>query len=536
MSRFGNAIEALLGGTRLGNAVLALFDRYEGAQPSSPQRTYLPAFVRDARHDANSFSRWEMSRKIRYFERNTWLVKALRDEDVKWTVGPNGLQVIPASSDDEWNKWMLEDYLAWCQSPCLDSTITMPQVHKQIAGECHVDGELFVNETFRRFRSRPSEPAIQLVRSHRVSSPGQDYSYRDEADIVDGVQLGKDQTGKVVGPVGYFVRDGFIDSEWNFRGIEVMHHVFDPKTVGLYRCVTPYHACLNTLHDLDDLEMFEMQRAKSNAEVSNILTNPAGEIPPQTLRQNRWNQSSSTSNPSDADLEKRTEMYRRILGSRTIALKSGEKLEQFDNRNPSAATQWYWRYKIGQICSAVRVPMILIFPDMIGVSQGTVVRGIYDDAHESFREKYFIYAHAARRMYRFYANWARYNRPKLVDAPADWDTCHVIPPRAVNVDVGYTADTTIAKLLAGLTDYDTEAGSHGSTAEVIFRRKARQVALIKRIAQEESERSGFEVKPGEIAGQLADILQKLAAAKQAAAPAGDEGEESKEKEKEGAEA
>jgi capsid protein len=519
MSRFGNALEALLGGTRIGNAVLALFDRYEGAQPSSPQRSYLPAFVRDARHDANSFSRWEMSRKIRYFERNTWLVKALRDQDVKWSVGPNGLQVIPSTGDDDWNKYMLEDYLAWCQGPCLDSTITMPQIHKQIAGECHVDGELFVHETFRRFRNRPSEPAIQLVRSHRVGSPGQDYSFKEETDIVDGVQLGKDSTGKVVGPIGYYVRDSFLGAEWNFRGTDVMHHVFDPKTVGLYRCVTPYHACLNTLHDIDDLELFEMQRAKANAEISNILTNPAGEIPPQQLRQNRWNQSSGTSNPSDSDLEKRTEMYRRVLGSRTIALKSGEKLEQFDNRNPSAATQWYWRYKIGQICSAVGVPMILVFPELVEGMQGTVVRGIYDNAHEGFREKYFIYATVARRMYRFYANWARYNRPKLVDAPADWASCHVIPPRAVNVDIGYSVEATVAKLMAGLTDYDTEAGSHGSTAEVIFRRKGRQVALVKKIAAEITAESGVDVKPEEIAGQLADILQKIAAANQSAATA-----------------
>ena len=111
---------------------------------------------------------------------------------------------------------------------------------------------------------------------------------------------------------------------------------------------------------------------------------------------------------------------------------------------------------------------------------------------------------------------------KLADAPDDWFKCHVIPPRAVNVDVGYTSEAKIAELNAGLTDYDSVAGAHGGTAEVIFRRKARQIALIKKIADEETTRSGFEVKPEEIAGNLADILEKMAMAQAASEPEGDE--------------
>ena len=77
-----------------------LFNRYEAAMPSSPARSYIPALVRDSRYDANSWSRWEMLRKIRYFERNVWLVQALGNEHFKWSMGPNGLPVVPASSDD----------------------------------------------------------------------------------------------------------------------------------------------------------------------------------------------------------------------------------------------------------------------------------------------------------------------------------------------------------------------------------------------------------------------------------------------------
>ncbi len=38
------------------------------------------------------------------------------------------------------------------------------------------------------------------------------------------------------------------------------------------------------------------------------------------------------------------------------------------------------------------VPLLLVFPEMIESFNGTVVRGIYDNAHEFFRGKTFLFA------------------------------------------------------------------------------------------------------------------------------------------------
>lgn len=518
---------ALTERTRVGNALQALFiNRYEAAQPSNPKRRYLPAFVRDARFDANSFSRWEMSRKIRYFERNTWLVQRLRDEFVKWTVGPNGLPVIPTSSDPEWNKYMLEDYLRWCESPCLDSTISMPQVHRQIAGEHHIEGGVFVHYTRRKWQGKPSEPVIQLIRGHRVSSPGTEYSasVKEADDLVDGVQLGKDDFGKTITPIGYWVREDFAGESWTFRTTADLQHVYSPEIVGMFREITPYHAVINTLNDVELLEDLEMDRAKANSEDAKIIKTLSGEAPTaEVLSRRRFGNAPSAGAAPDQNAENdaRLDMYRRVLGGRTVFLRTNEEIQTPSNSSPSAATQWLWRYKLGQVCAASGVPLILVFPELIESAQGTVVRGIYDNAHEFFRSKTGLFAQSAIRMYRFYANWARYNRPQLADAPADWDSCHIIPPRAVNVDIGYTTESKLAELEAGITDYDTVAGAHGTTADVIFKRKARQIASIKRIAKEISLETGEEVKPEEIAGGLADIIEKLANA-QPDEPDGDE--------------
>jgi Phage portal protein, lambda family len=504
-------------GTRVGNALAALFNHYEAAATSSPNRSFVPAFVRDARYDANSFSRWEMTRKIRDFERNMWLVQRLRDEHVKWTVGPNGLQVIPASSDTEWNAYMLEDYQEWCESPCLDQTISMPSIHKQIAGEDHIEGEVFVHETAQKKPGYPSEPAVQLVRSHRISSPGTEWSLQESSDgVVDGVQLGKNAAGKLVGPIGYWIRDDFLGSDPpKFRSRDDVHHVFEPAIPGMYRNITPYHGTLDTLADLFDLEMMEMTRAKANAEDAKIFKTVSGELPASAVFRNTFNGVPATAPSQEADMDVRLQMYRRIIGARTIALKTNEEMITPESHSPSAATQWFWRHKIGQVCSAANIPLLLVFPEMIESAQGTVVRGIYDNAHEFFRGKSFLYARAARRMYRYRATWARYNNPKLVDAPADWAKCHVIPPRAVNVDVGHTTESKIAELEAGLTDYDTLAGANSSTAEVLFRKKGLQIAMVKRIAAEITASSGQEVRPEEIAGSLMQILETFAKVKTA---------------------
>lgn len=477
-----------------------LTNRYEAAIPSGPGRSWIPARLQDARFDADQMSRQEMARKIRYFERNLWLIQRLREVYTKYTVGPNGMPVIPASSDTEWNKRMADSYAYWCEDPTRDSLLPMHQVHRLLSGETHIDGEVMVLLTYRKRNEAQSLPAVQVVESHRVSSPG-DVFGTDAKNRVDGVELNEE--GK---PVGFWVRDSLSGDGWTFREARNVIHIYDPERAGMYRAVTPYHAVLNTSHDLDDLEQLEMERARNNASIANILKTKTGEIPPSMLLQGAFlggRANMPGTNKSGTDLSALAEKYKLALGSRTIALPDGADIMQLDSQNPSAATQWLWQYKIAQVCVSVNIPILLVMPDSI---QGTVARAILDDAHQSFRSKFTVFSNAARRMYKHYAQWARYNVKGLFDAPADWWRCDVIPPRACNVDYGRNSAAMLAELAAGVTNWDDIAGATGSTAEMLLRKKARNVSMIKRIADEEG------IEPAEISAPLADIVQKLAAA------------------------
>lgn len=452
-----------------------------------------------------------MTRKIRYFERNVWLVQALRDEHVKWTVGPSGLQIQSAAEETsdhvkDWKKAVNEAYSEWCENPCLDATISMAQAHKQIAGSAHLENDLFILKTRLKTDGNKAIPKIQLVESHRCSAPGQQYSPRDAEDLVDGVQLGKDSSGRVIGPNGYWILDNLTGDQWAFRNTREMYHVFDPERIGMHRGITPYHSVMNSLHDLDDLEMMEMERAKQNSEVANILTNPSGEINQDNMRRLRFGGAAGAPvlDKKDDDVERRISLYRKILGSRTIALKTGEKLEQFGSESPSASTQWYWRYKIGQICRVAGVPLLAIFPELSEGIQGTVVRGVYDNAHEGFKGKFFIYGSAAVDIWRFFVSWAVHNDKRCVDAPTDWRSCHVAAPRAINVDIGYTSSATLAELEAGVTNWDDIAARYGTTAQTLIRKKAKNVKMIHEIAAE------YGINAAEISAPIAEILERLA--------------------------
>lgn len=486
--------------------------RYEGAQPSSPRRSWVPNYVRDARFDITSFTRWELTRKIRYFEANSWLVQRLADLFEQYVVGCNGMGVMPASSDVEWNTRALPAWQEWCQMPDLCSRQNLGTLQGLIARSWFVDGEIFILKTYGRDRpGRQAFPRIQLIESHRCSAPGNGFSDATKDNLVDGVQVDP-TTGR---PQGYWIRDGFSDSSWTYKDADSVIHVFEPSRPGQYRGITFFHAVLCDLHDLDDLQIMEMDRAKQASEIANIFETYSGELDPRTLRQGRLLNTGATganaANP-DEDLEKRIAQYRTILGSRTIAVKPGESIKQMQTIQPSAATQWYWNHLTGRVCYGVGIYQGLVTPTSI---QGTVERGALNACAQFFRSRSQVIAGASARIYQHFMQWARYNDPRCYDAPADWANVTTVSPAAVNVDPGRNMLGTIAGLAAGTTTLHDEYGSMGKDAGAKILQRAREIGLTKQIAAQVSKEMGVPIDAAEINGNLAQIAATLAQANQA---------------------
>ena len=153
--------------------------------------------------------------------------------------------------------------------------------------------------------------------------------------------------------------------------------------------------------------------------------------------------------------------------------------------------------------------------------QGTTVRAILDDAHKGFLKKYRKMAQFERDVARYFASWAIYNVPGLVDPPSDWRRFHVTPPAACNVDKGRDRNGQIAGIAAGIESYDSVTNDSGNNAYEVFTRKATNIADAKLIAKEVSRIKGVEVSAEEILQPLADVALIMA---KASPPDDDDGE------------
>lgn len=482
---------------------------------ASSDRAFIPAFVRDARVDANAWSRYELCRKARYERRNNWLLKRLQSVDVKYTVGPYGHRVIPASSDTEWNKRMRDAYERWGEAPFRDSSLPLSQGHQLLRKEMHIDGEAFAHGTYLKVSGSRSMPAIELIESHRVSSPGKDFdtpfrTTKDDA-IGDGVQYGVDSDGVLIGrELGYHVRLGLNGERWKFvpsfnpnRPIDGgLIRLADPDRIGMARVVSEYAPVLNEISDLFLLSMLEVDKAKANAAYAGVLETWSGEAPGgfQGRYANSGGISSGLPVPgreTDKQLEARIQQMAKVIQAKIMAVKPGEKMTWSESKSPSAATQWLWKFVIERVCVSRDIPLVLVLPSSV---QGTTLRAVLDDAQIGFNLQFSINARVAIAWYRFFADWARFNVSELSGAPLDWFKCVVVPPPSINTDFGRNMSAMIDGINAGIYDYDAVIGRDGGIAEERMLKKARQVAAAKKIAKQVSAESGEQIDVSEIIG------------------------------------
>ena len=115
-----------------------------------------------------------------------------------------------------------------------------------------------------------------------------------------------------------------------FIPAENVIHVFEPSRAGMYRGVSFLHACVNDLHDMDDLQQMVMQVCKQAASIGNVTTNKTGEFDPAASR--RAAMKIQSFNQSGAAVTKTTDNFYNVkLGSQEIALMHGDDITRLSN-------------------------------------------------------------------------------------------------------------------------------------------------------------------------------------------------------------
>lgn len=432
-------------------------------------RSHVWSYVTDARFDATQATRIELTRKIRYFEQNSPLVQKLADLFEMYTVGPNGLVMSPASSDDAWCDAAKTFYSDWGQSPDLCSLLPISVLQSLSARLWFIDGECFILKT--RTSTPPYRPRIQLIESHRVGTPG-DMSHLEGVTIVDGVEM--DKKGR---PVAYYVQDGFEAGQYSRIPADDIIHIHEPSRVGMVRGITPFYAVLNTLHDMDDLQRMEMVVAKDQADDSKIIKTATGEVT-DPEDPNGWN--TQTESSSSGQANPLTEYYRRTFGPTVKVMKIGDEIDRGGPERPTVVQQWYWKFICEEICNGVGIPLVMVFPDSM---QGTVYRGVLDMANAFFRSRSAVLASAWRQVWEYAIEFGSKIDVSIADKPVDWKRVNVRPPRAVNVDVGRNSSAMLSELESGTRTFSSVYAEIGEDWREQLEQRAREASYINELAR-----------------------------------------------------
>lgn len=475
-------------------------NRYEAAQWNS-NRSYIQQSVQDARLDVDSGTRLELVRRHRYWVANSPLIQRIRSLFIQFSVGIEGLSCNPNSSNEKWNEARAERYEEWCRNPEIGSELSMAQLHIQWAGALFDDGAVFILKT----RDELNRPKIQTIEAHRVATPS---SKRDQEGktIFDGVEVNKN--GK---KIAFYVRDTFDTETYARIPAESIIHIYKPRRPGMLREIPEGFSAMNTLHDMDDLHLLEMKAAKAASEITNIITTANGEVDSAGMRRMMMRTGSSSASGA-ATTKTDPTFYQEALGGRTVVLKTGEDAKQFGITRPSVVTQQYWDLLTSYVCCGYNVPKLLVLPYSL---QGTVTRADLDVCTNAFRANFEVIAYAVRALYEWHTEWSvKFERASMdgVTTPPDYLKCIIRPPRAPNVDIGYTANALQTELKMGVkTIQDVYAEKQQD-----WRSQLTQIAETRAFINDLAKK--FNIEPDEIS-QVIEPKQPDAAATPAPDPA-----------------
>lgn len=432
--------------------------RYEGAR-RNPMRSNIPAVVQSARWDITHAARYEILRKSRYFEKNNGLCNRLADLFEQYTVG-QGLRILPDSSDAEWNQLALAEWENWSRFADLSSRQSWGTLQGVIARTLFLDGEIFILLT-----NGPSGlPRVQLIEGHRVRTPP---NMTEGKGIIDGVEI--DGNGR---PIAYHIAKDDVPYSTEFvrQPADFVVHVFEPGRASQYRGLPMLYPVLNQLHDLDDLEVLEMQAAKEQAKTTKVIKTKEGELSDEELIR-------GTATGSDG--VQRTDYYQDVLSGSVAVLRPGDEFEQFPGQRPSAATSGYWDRLERNVCAGVGIPYELVIPQSM---QGTSIRSVLDIANAFFRSRSAVMASHFERVFQYVIESAMIAK-RIPQGPADWYRTANRSPRSINVDVGRNSAAAIAEWKSGMRTMRDTYAETGDDWMQQLEQKAREAKAVNDLAK-----------------------------------------------------
>lgn len=422
----------------------AIQARYEAAYWNL-NRSYLPGYIQGARQDIDSMSRAEILRRVRYFEKNSNVMqKALSILSVN-VVG-TGINPTPATSSEKWNEAACDWWRTWCDVADVTGTASLYEMQDIAYRGQNVDGDHAIELTENEFQ----RPALNLIESHRITSAGLDQKVLDAQGFraTDGVVVGLQ--GK---PLAYAIQN-----EFDQRGISVIPasrivFFYTKRRASQYRGLSLFHSAILDLHDLDDLQKYEMAAAKDGASKSTIVQSAAGAATVDGFGIGR----SLTQNTAVTPGQK-AEFYKQALGAETIHTFPGDKVEQFKTERPSAATTGFWEKLENKFVQGSGLSYAALC-DYRGNWGGATLRAAVTSDNRLFSLRTNEQARRWQRVWEYAIGWAMAHGELEVNT--EFKNVRWHPPRRTTVDIGNESAARLNEIKAGTRTYETDYGEAG---------------------------------------------------------------------------
>lgn len=498
------------------NRVMTVMARFDSAFQGWGERSWIFQSLQDAWLEIDTMSRMELQRISDYLVENSPIVWKIRCLKLQFSVGFDGLKIIPDSSDDGFNDARTKSWEAWWSKPELGCDTSGAQLTRVWAGLLFDKGEIIIYKTKAKVKfskGMREEPRIQTIDAHRLKTPPTFQSDpKTGFPIIDGIVVNPD-TGE---RVAYWVKrsnfsqfvpasQGQTTEEYDRLDAANVIHKFKVRRPGQMRGIPEGSSVFNLVRDNMDLHKMEMQCAKLNTEIAQVETNPSGELDTFTNRKQKLN--IQTQNAAGTSVQKNSwANYNVSFGGKKIAMQTGSKLADFMINRPSLVQQQYWDLHYTLICMGYDVPKLLVMPYSL---QGTVTRADLDICANAFRVDFALIREICEDIYEWESKWdveyntnlkspapsdkyakSRYVMDKQV--PDDTEVCLIRPPRSPNVDIGYTAKALEIEVRLGVKNMQGVYADKNEDWRIETRQIAEYVAYVQELEKE------FKLQPGQI--------------------------------------
>lgn len=493
-------------------------NRYEAAFQAWGERSWIFQSLQDSWLELDAMTRQELQRVHESLIENSTIVQKIRSLTLQFSVGPAGLKAIPESSDEGFNDARSVSWEQWWARPELGCDISGAQLTRVWAGLLFDKGEVFVYKTSADVGNGTrvrKEPRLQTIDAHRVKTPGGlTADTKTGFPIIDGIVVNPATGARVA----YFVkRSEFTTAvagttntaEEKFDRLEAANviHKFRTLRPGQMRGIPKGVSAFNLVRDNLDLHKMEMQAAKIACEIATVENNPSGEL--STFSNRRQLLNIQTQNKAGASVSKPSALnYDVTFGAKKIALRTGDTLKNFQVDRPTIVQQQYWDLHYTLICMGYDVPKLLVMPYSL---QGTVTRADLDVCANAFRADFELIRELLEDVYQWQCDWdinfntdfspakhqnrAEANKEVLARAekshwvqdlksPDDACVCLIRPPRAPNVDIGYTAKALEIELQLGVKMPQDVFADKNQDWRVQMRQKAEYLQYCQALATE----------------------------------------------------